>query len=60
MKWRQVPESGHLTHPVDCRLAKLIGRSMQVPGRHGFEVFFREFMQRGYEAAKQLPKRRGG
>ncbi len=48
--------AGHLTDPVDRRLSRLIARSMQVPGRHGFEVLFREFMQRGYEAVKQLPK----
>ena len=49
-------KQGHLTDPVDRRLAMLIGRSMRVPGRHGFEILFREFMQRGYEAAKRLPK----
>lgn len=47
---------GHLSHPVDLRLAVLIARSMRIPGHHGFSVFFREFMQRGYEIAKQLPK----
>ncbi len=46
----------HLTDPVDRRLARMIARSMQIPGRHGFEVLFREFMQRGYEAACRLPK----
>ena len=48
--------AGHLTDPVDRRLSRLIARSMQIPGRHGFEVLFREFMQRGYEAVKRLPK----
>ena len=47
---------GHLTHPVDRRLAVLIARSFRVPGRHGFWVFWREFMQRGFEAARRLPK----
>ena len=46
----------HLTDPVDRRLSVLIARSMRVPGRHGLAVFWREFMQRGYEAVKQLPK----
>ena len=53
---RDRPEAGHLTSPVDIRLARLIAISMQLPGRHGFRVFFKEFMQRGYEVARRLPK----
>ncbi len=50
--------NGHLVEPIDRRLVRLIGRSMRVPGRHGFQTFFKEFMHRGYEAEKRLPKPR--
>lgn len=48
-----VEATSRLHDPVDRRLAQLIGRSMRVPGRHGFSAFWREFMQRGYDIARQ-------
>lgn len=48
----------HLTDPVDKRLARLIARSLRIEGRPGFLVFFKEFMQRGHEAQRELDRQR--
>lgn len=47
---REVPV--HQTDPVDRRLVALLVRSLRAPdNRLSYKVFFKEYMQRGYDLA---------